>query len=60
MEENLLHDGLMYKEMIKFSPAKMPTVSPEAKNGLGLDHLAHIRSIAPVPFSPFRSHGPAV
>jgi hypothetical protein len=35
----------------------MPAVSPErieAKNGLGLDYLAYIRSIAPVPSSPFR------
>jgi hypothetical protein len=41
----------------------MPAVSPEmteAKNGLGLDHIAYIRSITPVPFSPFRKHGSAV
>jgi hypothetical protein len=41
----------------------MPAITPEkleAKNGLGLDYLAHIRSIAPVPFSPFRKHGSAV
>jgi hypothetical protein len=41
----------------------MPAVSPEkteAKNGLGLDHLAHIRGIAPVPFSQFRKHSSAV
>jgi hypothetical protein len=41
----------------------MPGVSPEkreVKNGLGLDHLHHIRGIAPVPFSQFRKHGSAV
>jgi hypothetical protein len=34
----------------------MPAVSPEkieVKDGLILDHLAHIRGIAPVPFSQF-------
>jgi hypothetical protein len=38
----------------RFSPEKT-----EAKNGVGLD-LAHIRSIAPVPFGPFRKHGSAM
>jgi hypothetical protein len=38
----------------------VPLEKTEAKYGLGLDHLAHIRSIAPVPFNPFRKHGSTV
>jgi len=48
MEENILYYDLMYKEMIKFNPAYMPAVfleRTEAKYGLDLDHLAHIRKI---------------